>query len=201
MGKIIVARHGHTQMNGDLLTNVGQCIRGWMDVPLDPMGCEQAIAVADAVRDLYHIRAVYTSDIPRARQSAEVLATRLGIGVIPLRGLRTWHLGDLTGQPVDAVLSELEDLEANPTKRARGGSSYNEWFDNLRVCMRELMHDMRRSKHDVLVMTHGRVISAMPQVISNARNPQPFKGVNRTGVIYQLHKVNQHWHMTDVRDA
>lgn len=198
MGRIIVARHGHTALNANALTNVGECIRGWLDIPLDPQGCEEAIAVADQVRDLYSVRRVYTSDIARARQSAEIIANRLGVGVIPMSGLRTWNTGDAAGKPVAEVLTELADLEAHPERRARGGGSKAEFEGNLQKCLREILHTTRPSKYDSLVLTHGRVIQALPFTLSNSRNPKPYTGLNRTGIVLSLRRYGKGWKITNL---
>jgi broad specificity phosphatase PhoE len=70
--RILLARHGQTAWNA-----AGR-LQGHTDIELDATGREQARALADAVRDV-GITRVWSSDLARARETAAIVATELGL--------------------------------------------------------------------------------------------------------------------------
>lgn len=65
-------RHGETDWNA------AQRWQGFAPTGLNDAGCQQAQALADYLR-ARPIRAVYTSDLPRALQTAQILGAALGV--------------------------------------------------------------------------------------------------------------------------
>jgi broad specificity phosphatase PhoE len=69
---ILLARHGETADNKD------RRFQGQKDVPLNDTGREQARAIAEELaRET--IDAIYTSDLARARETAELIARAAGL--------------------------------------------------------------------------------------------------------------------------
>ncbi|KAJ0097342.1 hypothetical protein Patl1_28751 [Pistacia atlantica] len=90
--EIIVVRHGETAWNVD-----GR-IQGHLDVLLNEVGREQAVAVADRLAKEFKISVVYSSDLKRALETAQTIAKACGgLEVIEDQDLRERHLGDLQG--------------------------------------------------------------------------------------------------------
>jgi probable phosphoglycerate mutase len=71
---ILLARHGETDWNRELR------FQGRADPPLNEAGRGQARELADRL-DGWKIDAVYTSPLLRARETAEIVAERLGLPV------------------------------------------------------------------------------------------------------------------------
>lgn len=69
---IFLARHGETQHNAQLR------FQGQGDVPLNATGREQAHALAELVAERSPV-ALYASPILRARETAEIVAQRIGL--------------------------------------------------------------------------------------------------------------------------
>jgi broad specificity phosphatase PhoE len=69
---IWLARHGETAANAE-----GR-VQGWLDPPLNEHGREQAHALAEEAEGL-GLRALYSSQLERARATAEVVGDRVGI--------------------------------------------------------------------------------------------------------------------------
>ncbi|GMN29977.1 hypothetical protein TIFTF001_002643 [Ficus carica] len=90
--EIIILRHGETEWNSD-----GR-IQGHLDVELNDAGRQQAAAVADRLSKEPNISAIYSSDLKRALETAEIIATSCGgLEVIKDTGIRERHLGNLQG--------------------------------------------------------------------------------------------------------
>ncbi|RYR28515.1 hypothetical protein Ahy_B01g052657 [Arachis hypogaea] len=90
--EIVVVRHGETAWNAD-----GR-IQGHLDVELNEAGRQQAAAVADRLSREPKISFIYSSDLQRAYETAQIIASRCGgLEVIKDSDLRERHLGDLQG--------------------------------------------------------------------------------------------------------
>ncbi|KAB1214660.1 putative phosphoglycerate mutase GpmB [Morella rubra] len=105
--EIIVVRHGETEWNVD-----GR-IQGHLDVKLNDAGRQQATAVADRLSREPKISVVYSSDLKRALETAQIIASTCGgLEIITERDLRERHLGDLQG----LVLSDAAKLSPEAYK-------------------------------------------------------------------------------------
>ncbi|MBI3630466.1 MAG: histidine phosphatase family protein [Candidatus Rokubacteria bacterium] len=69
---------------------------GHLDVPLSPLGEAQCRALAARLRGV-GLRAVYTSDLTRARRSGEIIAAPAGLSPRPLPSLREMSMGRWDG--------------------------------------------------------------------------------------------------------
>jgi len=74
--RLYLARHGRTPWN-----EVGR-FQGRTDVPLDPVGRSQAAELAELLRG--RIEAVVSSDLLRARESAQIVCEVLGVPLLAL---------------------------------------------------------------------------------------------------------------------
>jgi broad specificity phosphatase PhoE len=88
--QIFLFRHGQTDWNKE-----GR-IQGNIDVPLNDFGRTQAARLQPIFREL-GIQAILSSDLSRARQSAELATSELDIPLHLDPGLREIHLGKLEG--------------------------------------------------------------------------------------------------------
>jgi len=88
---LLLVRHGETDWNAE-----GR-LQGHTDRPLNDFGRRQAAALAERLAD-DDIDAVYASDLARARETAEILADRLGLAVVTDPDLRERNWGQL-GRP------------------------------------------------------------------------------------------------------
>jgi len=96
--RILVLRHGESTWNTQ------RRWQGWLDAPLTPEGEAQAAQRAVALARAGVVpRAVYTSDLERARRTAEILAGRLDAPLVPDQGLRERHGGEWQGCTADEI--------------------------------------------------------------------------------------------------
>ena len=89
--RIIAIRHGETAWN------VATRIQGQLDIPLNETGRWQANRMAQALAD-EPIRAIYASDLLRARETALALAEATGLPLLSEEGLREREFGLFEGK-------------------------------------------------------------------------------------------------------
>jgi glucosyl-3-phosphoglycerate phosphatase len=88
--RLVLLRHGRTHWN-----HVRRA-QGHAAVPLDEVGVAQACAVAPLVAGLRPAR-LWSSDLPRARQTADAVAAACGLEVEEDRRLREFSVGERQG--------------------------------------------------------------------------------------------------------
>lgn len=160
--EIVVVRHGETEWNAN------KRIQGHLDIDLNDVGRQQAVAVAERLAGESKISAVYSSDLKRAVETAETIASRCGgLQVIQDPNLRERHLGDLQGvvygeaptiktKAYEALQSHGRDVEI-----PGGGESLNQLYKRCTASLQTIA-----TKHQgerVVVVTHGGVIRALHQ--------------------------------------
>jgi probable phosphoglycerate mutase len=112
---LLLARHGETDWNRELR------IQGSSDVELNELGRGQARALA---QELEHVAldAIYSSDLSRARQTAEAVAAFHGLEVRLDRRLRERSFGSwegLTREEIPDHAHRPEDAEPDDEVRER----------------------------------------------------------------------------------
>lgn len=103
--KIMLVRHGETYWNAS-----GK-IQGRSDIELSPTGIEQAKILAEFC-PFEKVDAVYSSDLKRAKMTAEILAEKFGLSVQLVPELREVSFGDWEGNNFDNLQkTEPENVE------------------------------------------------------------------------------------------
>lgn len=136
MTTLLLVRHGETDWNAE-----GR-LQGHSDRPLSEYGRRQARQLAEELEG-DEVEAIYSSDLARARETAEIVGERLGIPVVLEPALRekdwgTWE--GLTAVERDRVEFVGESTEAHQERMLRA----------LRRITERHPGDGR-----VLVVTHG----------------------------------------------
>ncbi len=165
---LFLARHGETDWNAE-----GRW-QGQTDVPLNAAGRAQALALAARMRR-EEIASVASSDLARARATAEIVAEALGIpGVHTDRDLREQGYGRFEG------LTRGESAARFPAEWARhvadwhvtppGGERYEELVARVRDAVRRIAEGQ---PSPALVIMHGGAIRALlgPHVAAGIPSP------------------------------
>jgi broad specificity phosphatase PhoE len=149
---ILLARHGETDDNREPIR-----IQGRLDTPLNDAGRAQAAELAERVAG-EGIAAVYSSDLVRARETAQIVAERLGLEewTVDPRLAEGWR-GDLEGRLWRDVAEEDPGLyaawrRAGEDFRFPGGESLRE----QQVRTLAALEDVRAAGSlPALVVCHG----------------------------------------------
>jgi broad specificity phosphatase PhoE len=107
----LLVRHGQTDWNLE-----GR-YSGQSDVPLNQTGIGQAYLAADSLAG-YPLDAVFSSDLQRARQTAEIIAAHFNLVVVADPRLREIDQGAWEGMQVDEIRNlfalEFEHMRSDP---------------------------------------------------------------------------------------
>ena len=150
--RLILVRHSTCEGNGRF--------QGQRDVPLTAVGRKQITGLARRLAP-YPIRAIYSSDLLRARQTADPVAEKLGLPVDTRAGLREMDFGCWQG------LSWRQITRRFP----KDASSWVQRFPHHAIAGAERFSDFKKrvdgevnrivranKRRCVLVVTHGGVI-------------------------------------------
>jgi broad specificity phosphatase PhoE len=152
---ILLARHGETDWNRE------RRWQGHADPPLNERGREQARELALALADV-PLDAVYSSDLSRAHETAEIVAVGHGVGVVVDRALREIDLGEWTG----LTTAEIEARYPPGYRRhLDGGDGWLRGEPNAEMSSRIVAAvgriAARHPEGRVLCVLHGGVIRAL----------------------------------------
>ena len=127
------------------------------DAPLSPQGLREAQATAHALLAL-PLRAVYTSPLLRAKQTAALIAACCALAVIEEERLReraNW--GDLRGQSLAEFVEMWEHSTHDPTYVPPVGDSARQAGMRLDQLLREVAE--RAPSEQMVMVTHGGLIT------------------------------------------
>ncbi|KAI3887318.1 hypothetical protein MKW92_050761 [Papaver armeniacum] len=165
VAEIVLVRHGETTWN-----NAGR-IQGSLESELNEAGWKQADAIAARLGKELKPAAIYSSDLKRAKNTAEMIAKTCHIPeVIEVPDLKERHVGSLQGyywseiqekepEAYLAFFSSDKDLEI-----PGGGESFNQLCERSVSALEEIA-----SKHKgerVIIVTHGGILRAIYMAIT-----------------------------------
>ncbi len=153
---LFLVRHGETDWNA-----AGRW-QGQTDVPLNPRGREQAREVAGRLRAA-GLAAVASSDLLRARSTAEIVAAELGLTVNHLdAALRERRFGCFEGLTREEVAARFPEAwaryVADPGPAPPGGESREELLGRL---LPAIASAAARLPGPLLVVLHGGAMRAL----------------------------------------
>jgi broad specificity phosphatase PhoE len=164
LARVYLARHGQTDDNRPPLR-----FQGFRDTELNDLGCRQAAELAERAAGL-GIASLWSSDLRRARHTAEIVGRRLGLEPRLDPRLREANRGRWEGwlfEDVRATEPERFDdwMRAGPGWRFPDGESLAEQQQRVMACLEEIR---RTADPPVLAVCHGGSI----RVVLCARDPR-----------------------------
>ncbi|HVL75508.1 MAG TPA: histidine phosphatase family protein [Noviherbaspirillum sp.] len=173
MTEILIIRHGETAWNAV------RRLQGHLDIPLSAEGERQAAALAHALRD-EPLDAIYSSDLRRARQTAEAVARARGMTIIVEPGLRERSFGGFEGllyaeigarYPAEFAAWKAREFDAGLPPGERAGETLREFFERTVGAVRDIL--MRDRHRRVAMFTHGGVLECVHRAAQGLRPDRP----------------------------
>jgi probable phosphoglycerate mutase len=164
MTTLLLARHGETDWNRD-----GRW-QGWADPPLNETGRAQAAELSEQLRGV-PFDAVYSSDLRRAHETAEIVGAPHGVPVVVDSELREIDIGSWSG------LTHEEIRERFPDGVRPDGETREEHSARVRGAVERIARANLGRR--VLIVTHGGTVRAVHGLISE----EPYHPVANCGVL------------------
>ena len=163
---IYIFRHGETDYN------VQRRAQGYLDIPLNKKGIEQAYELSEKLSNI-KLDCIYASPLSRAMETAKIVAAKNNVNIISVNGLQERNLGVLCGHIVhvtDAPKDTPFDLNADTVYVPisllsdddfvpENGESYNMF--KKRVCDTITNIVKNTNAQNIGIATHGGVIGVL----------------------------------------
>jgi len=152
---IYMIRHGETNWNKE------RRFQGQMDIPLNEKGKLQATNIAKRfIEETLKIDAVYSSDLKRAKETAEEVAAKHQLEVVVNAGLRERHFGLLEGKKFEELNKVYPELHMGNLEQFE--SLNVEAFQLLQTRMVNTVKEL--CKHhmgqNIVIVSHGAAINS-----------------------------------------
>jgi broad specificity phosphatase PhoE len=178
---VLAIRHGLTQWNAD------QRWQGWADIPLSSTGVRQAEVAATTLAGLLALDGrkvrIVSSDLMRARQTAEAFAATLGLPlneVVIREGLRERNVGawsGKTGREIEqrwpGMLQAWRDGTITETPEGENEDGFQARIGEV---LAEFAHASAANGQVVVLVSHGGVIRTFERMVG--LEPEPVGNVS-----------------------
>ena len=147
---VVLIRHGQSQGNAE-----GR-FGGHTDTPLSPLGRKQAAATATALAN-ETLNAIYSSDLPRAIETASPLAQLTGVEIQPAEAFRERSVGVMEGLTFEEAAEQHPEQYGALLRRdfehvLLGGESYRQTLDRASQKLDEVIEEYSGGR--IVVFTH-----------------------------------------------
>ena len=180
--QLLLIRHGETDWNHE-----GRW-QGQIDIALNQKGREQADQTAKQLKER-PIEAIYSSDLQRASQTANILAKAKGLNVQMDARLREIHQGEWQGLLVSEIEARHAALYEQRSKdpyafAPPGGESTSQVRERVIDFLREIKD--RHMGETVAIVSHGFVLAVMQAIYQTEPTTNLFSLVPQNGEIITL---------------
>ena len=189
MGKLVLVRHGQSQWN------LENRFTGWVDVPITPLGEEEAHR---AGRELKGIRfdLAFTSVLQRAQQTLKIILDEIGQPNLPTekdQALNERHYGDLQGMNKAETAKKYGDEQVHIWRRSfdvqpPNGESLKDTAARTLPYFNAKILPAAEAGKNVLVSAHGNSLRAIVMGLEKLTPEQILKVEIGTGrpIVYDI---------------
>ncbi len=192
--KIILVRHGETDMN------LQGIVMGHRAVPINESGRHQAVRVAKQLKG-ERITAIYSSDIRRAKETAEIIAKALHLRITLSIDLRERYYGkQFDFRLSDDIKEEIENMGlAVHEYRPPGGEN----MDDVQVRCARFLKRLERKKQQgtILIVSHGTWIKAFASLVLGRSFKSMDHVKSKNTAVAMLQNKQGRWLMHGLLDA
>ncbi len=156
--RILAIRHGETAWNVDTR------IQGHLDIPLNATGRRQAERLARALATGDTIHAIYSSDLQRAFDTAQAIATATGAPLTAHSGLRERGFGIFEGKTYVEIEQAWPEESLHWRRRTphwapQGGESLLQVRERITRTLHELA--AQHPGQQIVLVAHGGVMDQL----------------------------------------
>ena len=138
-------------------------VGSWTDWPLTDLGKEHAENIGRKLSAELHGQTwkIYSSDLIRARQTAEPLARRMGVNIEFLENLREHNIGEAVGKSTEWTKTNALPVNSFDDRLFRGAESWREFWNRVKEVFQSILHD---ESCNLILVSHGMTLSVWQQL-------------------------------------
>lgn len=167
---------------------------GWSNCPLIDLGVQQSNKLADELlenKDKYNIGKIYSSDIIRAKQTADIIATKLNLPVELCPKFREVNNGLLAGLDNHIAEEKHPNLywrKSDWEEHYPNGESPKEFYERVSTAWSSLLDSLVDYDKNVLLVTHGGVINIIKCITNGVEysNKYKYQGVPSAEITFEV---------------
>ena len=164
---------------------------GWSQHSLSEEGMKQARELAGRLltqKNSYSLSRIYSSDLVRAAQTAQIVGDRLGLAVTLLPDFREVNNGLLADMKNDLAEDRFPGLYWNQLAWEQTypeGESPKAFYERIADAWERFSCELVSGKENVLLVTHGGVIQVILSLINNVpyTNKAPVRKIPYAGSV------------------
>lgn len=146
--KYFLLRHGQALSN---VENIISCWPEQKEFPLTEKGREQIKESANKLSDK-HIDMIFSSDLLRTKQTAEIAAEKLGLEIKYDERLREYNVGEYNGKSIFEYVKIFNSQLERFHQKAKEGEDYNDVKERIKSFLIEKENEF--SNKNILVVSH-----------------------------------------------
>jgi len=189
LGKLVLVRHGQSQWN------LENRFTGWVDVPLTPVGEQEAHRAGSALNDI-HFDQAFTSDLQRAQSTLRIILADIGQAGIPVtkdKALNERHYGDLQGLDKAETAKKFGDDQVHIWRRSYdvappNGESLKDTAARTLPYFNANILPLVKAGKNILVAAHGNSLRSIVMELDRLTKEQVLELNLATGVplLYEI---------------
>ena len=168
--RILFTRHGESEANLQRIISNRS-----LPHQLTPSGIDQAVALANHLLKNAHLKMIFSSPIPRAVQTAAIIARRTALPYSVDDALREFDCGAMEGRSDQdawlahqAVVRAWDEDQDYDSFIPPDGESFNDQKARFLPFLQNLITSNRNLDGDILLVSHGALLHQMlPLILSN----------------------------------
>lgn len=199
MTRFYLIRHGETEWN---VTGRWQ---GHTDIPLNEVGREQAALLAERlVAEERFFAGLYSSDLKRAWETAQIIGAAVGLKPQAVADLREIDMGAWSGMTRAEIVrldsATLERLDMGEDLPRGGAESLTNLYNRASAALEAIA--VAHPKGNVLITTHGGTARALiehARTNGHAKWPWPYVSIGNTALSV-IEQTSGGWRVESAND-
>lgn len=152
-GQYLEARHGDTEHDEQ------KKVSGQDNGGLSAKGKQDAAALAEEVSADHDVKKVISSDLPRAVETAQIVADKVGAPVEQRPELRSWDLGGFRGMNDEEFKKAQKYFVENPDATEFEGKQLKESFNQYKDRVIQAQEELQKEGPETMVINHSNNMS------------------------------------------